>query len=730
MISDAVLLDAGMTVRMALRRLAQHGYWLDPNAGEARAWLQEYTDDINKRAAQARRVGSGDSGGAAIAVRPVLAFDAAVRMNARPLKDKWAVIRRQDGTTIFWYARTVTDLLNVLSGAPAEAHLQEPLQLHEFTSTFSVQSTDLPARDPGLAVVLNGNHLVGVNEPKPPPVLSSTRGRDRGGLDSFRTPPATASAQGENDGATVQAFPLLLAPEKVTVGKSFDLEIGLSETPAIGVTSTGQLVLRVADGATMIPVELQVVAEGFDAPQGWRRTLEVKVAEPTKARVNVALVPQPQDGPVRLTSLLVHFVAGGVSCGAASRNIVVESTAGSAHGPDPRGVSWIGAEGPPGPVVIGQAPLAPDIEMDIGKPDGNAAQGSYLCVIRNAHGVPVPDKPLEIKLGSDAQTFAKLLIDKVSQWSSNILVDNLLNGIGQTVADRLPQEFWDVLRSVAAVVKDRPITFQLNSSEPYVPWELALVDPPIDTARPPFLGAQLAMGRWIVGDRGIAAPPQLTRSVKAMAVMAGMYMIQSALRPLPEAIAEAKALAQSYSTMPAIPLDCTSANLKLLLDAALTYNLDPVGGVECVHFAGHGEVDPTRPGDAAIYLSDGNAITPIFFRRTALGKTHAPFIFLNACMVGTAGEMLGGLGGFPGNCLAGGFVGLVAPLWAVNDGVARSFALEFYNQAFTAPGGRTVAEILRDLRANYKSSTPVPSYLAYVFYGNPHLNLIWNRPAA
>jgi hypothetical protein len=91
-------------------------------------------------------------------------------------------------------------------------------------------------------------------------------------------------------------------------------------------------------------------------------------------------------------------------------------------------------------------------------------------------------------------------------------------------------------------------------------------------------------------------------------------------------------------------------------------------------------------------------------------------------MVGTAGELLGEYGGFPGNCLAGGFAGLVAPLWAVNDQVAASFALDFYREALSSPG-RPVAEVLRDLRAKYAGSPPVPSYLAYVYYGSPCLTL-------
>ena len=49
--------------------------------------------------------------------------------------------------------------------------------------------------------------------------------------------------------------------------------------------------------------------------------------------------------------------------------------------------------------------------------------------------------------------------------------------------------------------------------------------------------------------------------------------------------------------------------------------------------------------------------------------------------------MLGDYGGFPGNCLAGGFCGLIAPLWAVNDDVAKAFAIEFYDEALSGRSG-------------------------------------------
>jgi hypothetical protein len=488
------------------------------------------------------------------------------------------------------------------------------------------------------------------------------------------------------------------------------------------------MVFPVPAGAATIPVEVQLVAEGFDAPEGWRRTLAVEVDRPTAARVAIRLVPQPQDGPVRLTSLLVHYSLNGVSSGSAARYLIVERTPGDAPPPHERGTFGHAREPPPPDLTFTDAAASPDLEVDIAKPDGNPAKGSYRCVLRNAHGVAVPEEPLPIELGDDAQTFAKKLIDEVRQWSGEDIVDNLLENVGAVVADKLPKAFWSVFHQVAGKVKDRPVTLQLNSAEPYVPWELALVDPPLDPARPRYLSAQVAMGRWILGDSAVAAPPREEVKVKAMGVMAGMYSVTTGLRPLPEALAEAKALTTSYASVPAIPLDSTPAALKSLLDASLTWNFEPVGGVEAIHFAGHGEVDPTRPQDAALYLSNGKPLTPLFFRHSKRGETCSPFIFLNACMVGVAGEMLGDYGGFPGNCLAGGFTGLVAPLWAVNDEVARDFAIEFYKRALDSGG--SVAEVLRDLRSNYRSSDPVPSYLAYVYYGNPHLTLTRAAAAA
>ena len=65
---------------------------------------------------------------------------------------------------------------------------------------------------------------------------------------------------------------------------------------------------------------------------------------------------------------------------------------------------------------------------------------------------------------------------------------------------------------------------------------------------------------------------------------------------------------------------------------------------------------------------------------------HGPFVFLNACQVGTDERVLGDYGGFASTLLRIGAVGVVAPLWNVKDDVAAAFARQFYAAALSAAG--------------------------------------------
>jgi CHAT domain-containing protein len=227
--------------------------------------------------------------------------------------------------------------------------------------------------------------------------------------------------------------------------------------------------------------------------------------------------------------------------------------------------------------------------------------------------------------------------------------------------------------------------------------------------------------------RAVAKPPAQppsTIGVKHMAVMAGMYKAESGLRNLPEAEAEAKALLQSYK---AVPLAANLTDVKRMLDAKLSQDFNEIGGVEAIHFAGHGDFDPAQTDSSVLMLSEGRPLPSIMFRSANYGGDKQPLFFLNGCMIGIGGELLGDMGGFPGNCLKGGFGGVVGALWEVDDKVAHQIALDFWQRALPAAGGKPepVGEILRDLRAKYSATAAEPesTYLAYVYYGHPRLTL-------
>jgi hypothetical protein len=430
-----------------------------------------------------------------------------------------------------------------------------------------------------------------------------------------------------------------------------------------------------------------------------------------------------------VASLLVHFVVDGVLRGSASRVVVVLPHAGAdVPAIDPRGTPL--AEQPPTlPFRTGPAGARADVEVIIGKPDRNPMTGRFSLALRSPHLDAGADALPDIDLGSDAQTFAKLIIDQVRQHDGRPLAANLLASVGARIAAKLPREFWAAFDRVVAQLQRqpgrdarRPPTVLLLASENLVPWELAALPRPIDPALPNFLAAQTRMGRWILDEGTVPQPPSSSpMKVERMVALAGHYAAETGLEPLPHAVAEAGEIGTRFAAVVRL---ASSDTLGALLDAQLEVNLAR-GGAEVVHFAGHGEIDPRHPGTGGIYLEDGTAVHPLLFTSSVLGTRHRPFVFFNACMVGTGGELLGDCGGFPGECLTGGFRGLVAPLWAVRDTLAKEIALEFYQR--TLDDGQPVADVLHRIRARYRDTVaagaPQPTYLAYVFYGHPALAL-------
>ncbi len=293
-----------------------------------------------------------------------------------------------------------------------------------------------------------------------------------------------------------------------------------------------------------------------------------------------------------------------------------------------------------------------------------------------------------------------------------------LNGIGQVIQQLLPDDFFSYLRAAQALSKTagRTVpTLLLLSDEAYIPWELTLFEDPdalFDEEAPPYLGAQTIMGRWIPRDY-IRMPPAAVCDIRKFQVFASSYSAPGAnQRELKEALEERRKLLAEYQDWNAESYDAKRADLNKVKE-------DKTEG-KVVHFAVHGLSDPVG-NRQQIILEDARIPANTLIGAYRCGQTpRFSFVFMNACQVGIPGEVLGEVGGFPGELVRGGAYGVIAPLWDVHDDVAQDCAMAFYKAVFKE--GKSVAEALRERRATYKksdSTTPV----AYVFYGHPGLKL-------
>jgi hypothetical protein len=714
MLLESIVFDAGMSVLGVRARLARYGLWLDTQIPEVHAWIVETAKRLH------------------------LPPDEVARRLERDPNKFAAAIRRQWYANVLWYWRSIKDVLDACRVAAPHCTLLEALTLHEHDS-----GTPVPMPAPGsepeqTGVVLDGSTPVAVSvSPTGGPVSTKRGDRRRGRTVPKQTTPSPP--------AEILAWPRLDAPNYSPACAPFNVVVGLSAEQQQQVLG-GTIKISVPVGIATLDVTVELIADGVDAPNGWTRVLTIDPADPTAATVTFRLIGRDPAGPepVHLTMLEVRFLREGRVCGTASRPIVI-GRAGDVTlpaSPASYGTPWLAQPVDLTPVALTSVEPVADLIIELAKPDRNDANGRYVCRLTSPHNVPLDAGPHDIDLGDDAKTFAKsTVVDLVRQHTGGPLINNLLESVGDLVAEKLPAAALDALRQVAKRVSPNPPAVLIVSAEPFVPWELALLEPPLDAGRPPYLGAQTLLGRWLRDRTGSLpspaaasemariekppAQPPASITVHNMAVMAGLYKATSGLKRLIAAEGEAATLVQNYD---AVPLAASAQALSQLLEKKLEHGFKQIGGAGAVHFAGHGEFNPSIPDSSVLFLSDGQPLTSVVFRTAKYGGDEQPLLFLNACMIGIGGTLLGDMGGFPGNCLRGGFGGVLGALWEVDDVIAAEVALEFWRRALPAYGkeGEPVAAILRDLRAKYSgggTNNPIPTYLSYVYYGHPRLKL-------
>ena len=141
---------------------------------------------------------------------------------------------------------------------------------------------------------------------------------------------------------------------------------------------------------------------------------------------------------------------------------------------------------------------------------------------------------------------------------------------------------------------------------------------------------------------------------------------------------------------------------------------------DVLHFAVHGTYAPEGVLEGLI-LIDGERLDPMVVKGCAFAR--APFVFLNACQVGSGNEVLGDYSGMAEAFLHAGAAAVVAPLWSIDDVAAKELALRFYKRVFV--DGATPASALREERSAYAGpgGDGAATRLAYQYFGHPGLSL-------
>ena len=498
----------------------------------------------------------------------------------------------------------------------------------------------------------------------------------------------------------------------------FELVVGLSPVPVTGVA--GPELVRPPESVGAYTLVAHVIADGFTvrAGEAWRLLLEVTTANPYPI-TTLHLTAAAQDVAVHARTIQVLYSVDGHTMGIAARSIAVvqpstPTLAATAASQPPPSVAAPPLAAPPSPAD--QLQLVPDGDApDLTVRITAAADGRLAWTFESGFAdIDVPDAPIVDVVVGEPEHFANDIATKVSQHEGKPGLYQHLRGIGVEITEAVPDELWSLLQLVAerAHAAGRLPTVLLLSAEPFVPWELAVVDHPWRADLPPFLGAQATVGRWVLRRHRPMIPPPRRHVIGRVAVVWGVYERQGWSR-LYAAEDEAAALLASLPS-PTVSAQSVDATLAAVIDC-----LQGTPAVDAIHFAVHGTYDPAA-GNEGLVLIDGQLLDPMTVQGTEL--SGAPFVYLNACQSGSGSVALSAYSGIAAAFLAAGACAVIAPLWKIGDNDAADLAEAFYPAMFA---GRPPAEVVREQRAGFVNDpdTSTATMLAYQFFGNPTLRV-------
>nr|VFJ50264.1 MAG: PEGA domain-containing protein [Candidatus Kentron sp. DK] len=269
------------------------------------------------------------------------------------------------------------------------------------------------------------------------------------------------------------------------------------------------------------------------------------------------------------------------------------------------------------------------------------------------------------------------------------------------------QAFWELVDKLGEDFQ----SIQIVTNASQLPWELMRPSRPDGTQEKDFLGAQYRIARW---HRPLIGPPK-SLPLSEIAVIAPEYSEGT----LPWRTREIEALAgmTRYRGIPG------------RYGAVRALFGDPPLGI--VHFAGHGLIeqnDSGKPYEGGYFISleDRKLESGMLKDWTTGDKRALPLFFFNANQADPSPGGAQIIDGWAPALLGAGASGYIGALWPVGDKGAAEFSIRFYRmleEKLAENPTATVSEILQKARRLFLKEGD-PTYLAYVFYGDPNFRLI------
>lgn len=277
-------------------------------------------------------------------------------------------------------------------------------------------------------------------------------------------------------------------------------------------------------------------------------------------------------------------------------------------------------------------------------------------------------------------------------------IDQRMKTLGASLYEAVvPSE----LRDRIWAVRDRIQQVLIQSTDPWIPWEMCFITGPDGDGHiieHGYLCEHYDVSRWI---QPIPLQPDLSLERMGL-VVTGDSGLQMARRERDQIMA----LGIDGRTVEDIPADY------LALITALAG-----GTFTGLHFVGHGLfADGEDPNKTLIALNRNEPFTArdIVGRAANLGKAR-PFVFLNACQAGRGAMTLTGPGGWAKALLSAGAGAFLGAHWSVLDEPAVRFSEVLYENLINK--GETLPAALRKARLAIRVSGD-PTWLAYTLYSD------------